>query len=590
MDLFICSLGEPTALLTLGILVLTVVLAVVSARAEGRGRVVFRLCCALPVVGCLIHAAFLAPLGHTGMLTAIGIGAEVYKVYVPRAILLFEGLYLGALLVLLMMLTAGRGWWRRVLAVGVCLGVAACGTKQVLEDINCYDRHNMTHLGWTDAFAATVETMREGYILREWKETDFDALLAEHLPAVEAAEAAGDEAAYGAALLAYAYDFYDGHVSLIVPHGKSGPIRERLAGNDYGLSLFTLDDGQTIAVCVEEDTPAYRAGLRNGTVIETWDGIPVAEAAAAVSCVYPGYGMYFPVKENEARYQAIFLAGKGGGTVTVGYLDEDGAAQTAVLEAAGSYRMRLGGALSCFAHDWIEDDNFSTRMLSDTCGYLRLEAEDDGTITQYLAYLHDGMYPQLTDRVSDQLTDLAAQGMRSLVIDLRGNEGGLNAIGAAVSALFSDEARFQFAEGERVDGGYEITHTYHIAADGRWKDLPVAVLVDQGCCSAGDGAALFLSQCENVTLMGLTPSNGVNQNNGGECYLPCGYRIVYPVRLSLGEDAKPLIDTDASRETRLPLDVQIPVDKAAALRIFGEDETDDYALAYAVQYLMDKEG
>ena len=39
MDLFICSLGEPTALLTIGILVLTVVLAVVSARAEGRGKV-----------------------------------------------------------------------------------------------------------------------------------------------------------------------------------------------------------------------------------------------------------------------------------------------------------------------------------------------------------------------------------------------------------------------------------------------------------------------------------------------------------------------------------------------------------------------
>jgi hypothetical protein len=32
------------------------------------------------------------------------------------------------------------------------------------------------------------------------------------------------------------------------------------------------------------------------------------------------------------------------------------------------------------------------------------------------------------------------------------------------------------------------------------------------------------------------------------------------------------------------------VDNAAALRIFGEDETDDYALSYAVQYLADKAG
>jgi len=37
--------------------------------------------------------------------------------------------------------------------------------------------------------------------------------------------------------------------------------------------------------------------------------------------------------------------------------------------------------------------------------------------------------------------------------------------------------------------------------------------------SAGDGMAKYLADCENVTLMGITASSGVNQNNGGCFYL-----------------------------------------------------------------------
>ena len=45
------------------------------------------------------------------------------------------------------------------------------------------------------------------------------------------------------------------------------------------------------------------------------------------------------------------------------------------------------------------------------------------------------------------------------------------------------------------------------------------VLVNSNCMSAGDGMAKFLGDCPNVTLMGITASSGVNQNNGGYIYL-----------------------------------------------------------------------
>ena len=70
----------------------------------------------------------------------------------------------------------------------------------------------------------------------------------------------------------------------------------------------------------------------------------------------------------------------------------------------------------------------------------------------------------------------------------------------------------------------------------------------------------------------------------------------YPVNLSLSEDHVPLIDTDNTRENRIPLDVTIPMTKEMALTIFdyknailhemGQlEKLPDAELAYALEYL-----
>lgn len=103
--------------------------------------------------------------------------------------------------------------------------------------------------------------------------------------------------------------------------------------------------------------------------------------------------------------------------------------------------------------------------------------------------------------------------------------------------------------------------------------------------SAGDCAADVLGRQNNVTLMGISPSNGVNQNNDGTIYpTDCAACINYPSCLTLSEDAVPYSDTDVTRTNRIPLEETIPVDKEAAMTIFsGKDE--DYELEYVVEYL-----
>jgi len=582
-------LKTPTTLLALGIFLLSVILAVVSGRMQSRThKTVFRLLCLIPLIACIIHIGVFFPIGHKYLASATLDGGVVRRVYLPKGFDLYGKLYLSAVMALLMMLTAGKGRLRRLLSVLLCGIIGYCAVMQVFRQFMDNTPHNETHLGWTEAFDRTVDIMQEEYVLSEWKDIDYDALRAEIRPLIEAAEADGDLAAYGAALCRYTYRFNDSHVSVNAPADSRLKVREKLAGNDYGLSLFRTDNGETIAVLVDEESPAYEAGIRNGTVITEWDGVPVDEAAAEMECIYQGYCMKFPVRENEDVYRPFFLAVHGGDSVNVTFIDEKGSKAEAELASQGTGRLRLSAAISSLQHNYISDANFSTKMISDTCGYLFIRNEEYRMLPAYIAYLRGGYHPALTKELDEKFRELKSQDMKSLVIDLRNNSGGLNVIGGAVASMFTDEKHFQFGMGVRENGTYRMTEEYHIFPDGRWKDIPVAVLVNQSCMSAGDGTAFFLSKCDNVSLMGITPSNGVNQSVGGKCYLPGGFAVSYPVFLSLGEDGKPLIDTDPGRTNRIPLDVVIPVDKEAALRIFSNDEEDDYELEYAVSYLAEK--
>jgi hypothetical protein len=58
--------------------------------------------------------------------------------------------------------------------------------------------------------------------------------------------------------------------------------------------------------------------------------------------------------------------------------------------------------------------------------------------------------------------------------------------------------------------------------------------------------------------------------------------ISYPTGLILDEDGNPNIDCDDTRISRNPVDIKIPLDKEAALKIF---DGEDYELEWAVEYL-----
>ena len=116
----------------------------------------------------------------------------------------------------------------------------------------------------------------------------------------------------------------------------------------------------------------------------------------------------------------------------------------------------------------------------------------------------------------------------------------------------------------------------------------MVVLTNGGCISAGDSTAQCLSKLSNVTLAGITNPSGSGQITGGCCVLSEGIVSVnYPVGLMLNENDEPDIDTRADRISRNPVEVRIPLDYDAAMKIFRDKE--DYELSWAVNYLEEND-
>nr|MCR5252165.1 hypothetical protein [Treponema sp.] len=157
-------------------------------------------------------------------------------------------------------------------------------------------------------------------------------------------------------------------------------------------------------------------------------------------------------------------------------------------------------------------------------------------------------------------------------------------------SLFTKEPFEMAKRGTELFGKPQMIHTVTVEADGRFSDIEVILLVDMYCVSAGDSLVKVLSQCPNVTVMGLMPSNCSCQETGGVSFLSDGICwINYPVNWLYELDGRRYIDTDDSRECTLPLDVQIPLTSDLVHSLYSEYESRDVILDYVIEYLNLKE-
>ena len=153
---------------------------------------------------------------------------------------------------------------------------------------------------------------------------------------------------------------------------------------------------------------------------------------------------------------------------------------------------------------------------------------------------------------------LRAQGAQGIVLDLRGNGGGLLREAVLVSSIFIEDGTVV-----STDGRNRGRQTYPAEGDALDPELPVVVLVDGGSASASEIVAGALRDRKRATLVGeKTFGKGVFQeveplSNGGALDLTVG-RYFLPSGENI--DATGIVPKVAARdEPRTPRDEGLPV-------------------------------
>jgi carboxyl-terminal processing protease len=263
----------------------------------------------------------------------------------------------------------------------------------------------------------------------------------------------GDSTLYRKSVDGMLYELSDPYSMFLSPD-RFARLNESTSGNYAGLGLETdLRDGWLIVVAPLPGGPAERAGLEPGDRI-----VEIMGKSA---------------KGWTSEEASKALRGKAGTPVTL-KIERPGA--LAPLE------MKL--VRSTIHQSAVR----RASMLGDGVGYIDLKAFSDSTAKE----------------MNGAIGGLLAHGMKTLVLDLRTNPGGLLNQGVRVSDLFLNPGqKIVSMHGRLPEANREFSDT----AKQRWPNLPLIVLVDGRSASAAEIVAGALQDHDRALIVG-TPTYG----------------------------------------------------------------------------------
>jgi carboxyl-terminal processing protease len=185
-------------------------------------------------------------------------------------------------------------------------------------------------------------------------------------------------------------------------------------------------------------------------------------------------------------------------------------------------------------------------MLRPRIGYVDINVFSESTVVE----------------LEQAVKDLRRRGMESLILDLRGNPGGLLEQGIAVSDLFLDRGDTIVATLGRTPAA---TETYVDRSRQEWPSLRMLVLVDRGSASASEIVAGALQDHDRALLIGETtfgkgsaqsvyrlPNGSAVKLTTAKWYTPSGRSIQAPLAepdeaLAFSDVVEPAIQPERER-------------------------------------------
>jgi carboxyl-terminal processing protease len=289
------------------------------------------------------------------------------------------------------------------------------------------------------------------------------------------------------------------HFHVISPSAYVGEgEREQDGGvGSVGLGVNSVE-GRAAVTQVTPDSSATQAGLRSGFIVTHIDDVSVEEIQRKIA-----ERKERPVMESFLLMRAVTgrLSGPVGTTVKVRYQDERRKSRTVALK-----RQKPDGELVRFAELPPLYAQFESKRLAQGIGYVRFSVF---------------MRP-LFDKVREAIKSF--QDAPGVVLDLRGNPGGIAIMASGVAGLFSQE-KFLMGTMKNRDG--EVRFMVYPSQDPPPYPGALVVLTDEGSGSASEILAGGLQEVKRAIIIGNATLGGVLPSVFEK--LPIGARLQYAI-------------------------------------------------------------
>lgn len=447
----------------------------------------------------------------------------------------------------------------------------------VKDVLGSYREGNFQNRPWLDAFQAMHRKLSREYAFTEWKALNWDAMYAAHAPEVEAAELAQDEQAYYLALRSYVYSIPDGNLNITTPDR----YREAAIGAGYGFNVVPLEDGRVMVARVVPGFFAAMAGIQWGAEIIEWDGVPIAEALERMPLLWADA----PAATDEGRLfqQCTLLTRAPAGTKVSVKFKNPGSDSVWVtrLEARRDYYQTLTDLTRQQKSITEFESPLESKVLDGNIGYVKVHCQA-ATLAM--------PFPARAFRRAIE-TCLAAN-VKGLVLDLRGNTGGLDDFAVTYAGHFT-QAPMLYRKLVAFDydkGGFALNGEAGLTIEPRTPYFggPVMVLVHLDTRDSGQALADSLHRLPNVSLLGVTGTEGSWGYPGGQITMPRNYVISYPIGRMLDDADIIRVTAGADMQCRVKPDIRIPLTPEVFDSFFRQDR--DVLLDKAIAEIKGRNG
>jgi carboxyl-terminal processing protease len=264
---------------------------------------------------------------------------------------------------------------------------------------------------------------------------------------------------------------------MIIPSDYYQGERTDSALSGYGVCGFDirLVDGRILVTSVQDSSPAFAAGVRPGWEVVRIDAVPVQETMGEIAALYKGRSR-FEFELIHTLYS--LLGGEIGDSGPVLFRDGTNGErelQIVLVKRPGRYIPAYGNLGPAFI-------DFEAKKLADDMGYIRFNGFAGVT---YLSPAFNGAMDSL-------------RSAKGVIVDLRGNAGGIGGIALAMAGWFVAEKGRSLATIASRDRADRIL----VVPRSKTYSGPLAVLIDGLTASAAEFLSGGLQDLGRARLFG----------------------------------------------------------------------------------------